>query len=573
MGYRVFYSYQSDIDKKLNQVFIRTAINKAIANIRDFEMEPLVEGFSNASGNPPLAKTMFDESRKSDIFIADVTFTMSKEWHNPIVLHEDEESISIQIPKGNLKPSPNPNVLLETGYSWALKDYDRTILVMNDAFGHPKNLPVDMDGLRWPITYKLSPERAAKEKKYEEQLNGLSVALEAAIRAAIKSNINYQLEKFKPFKIHSQWRRLHSFPYCLTPNLKCKLVDLRNALINYRGPIRLTGLLGTGKSRLAFEVFQANEELDKDILNESILYYDLLATDYGDISKQVNDLSNLNQLKIIIIDNCDQRTHKRLETEFIGTKIKLLTINTVISCFDTESANIFIDEKDSLEVNEILINERFSGSKASFLIEQLRGNILNTITILESGLNDDNEIDNSIINFISEVISKENIEKGALEFLLIISLFGIIGISGSYKNEVENIKKSFFSIKSNEEIDEIIDVLVSKKLLIKKGDFIIVNSFNEELLGNWLFKERNNITSKINKIAEIRLLDKFADQLKVILKKNTSKELIISLFEKDGILQNQEFINSKEGSLFLNKLVEDLPEQVLKIMSNIIEKK
>lgn len=574
MGYKIFYSYQSDIDSNLNKKFIRTAIKNAIANITEYDIDPLIEGFSNASGNPPLAKTMFDESRNSDIFIADVTFTMAKEWHNPIKLNEDDESISIQIPKGNLKPSPNPNVLLETGYSWALKDYDRTILVMNNAFGHPKNLPVDMDGLRWPITYKLSLQRAAITKKYDKELNGLSASLEIAIRAAIKSNIHYQLEKFKPFKIHSQWRRQHSFPYRLTPNLKGKLADLRNALINYKGPVRMTGLVGTGKSRLAFEIFLENEELDINELNESILYYDLLATGYGDISKQVNDLSNLNQLKIVIIDNCDLMTHKRLDVEFIGTKIRLLTINTVFSSLDIESANIFIDEYDSLKINEILINERFSGLKASFLIEKLGGNISNTITIIESSLkDDDDEIGNSLISFITEVISTENIQKGALEFLSTINLFGRIGISGMYINEINNIKKSFFSSKSDYEIEELIDILVSKKLLVKKGDFIIVNTFNEELLGDWLFRNNNNLTKQINEIAKIRLLDKFAIQLKGVFKREKSKALINSLFQNEGILQNEEFVDSNEGSLLLNRLVEDMPEQVLKIMSNIIEKK
>src|SRR5690554_3216425 len=130
MGYRIFYSYQSDIDKKLNLKFIREAINDAISKITDYDIEPLIEGFYGVGGNPPLADKMLQQSQSSDIFIGDVTFTSSKIWHNPLSLVENEKSYSLEIPKGDLKPSPNPNVLIETGFSWALKSYERTILVM-----------------------------------------------------------------------------------------------------------------------------------------------------------------------------------------------------------------------------------------------------------------------------------------------------------------------------------------------------------------------------------------------------------------------------------------------------------
>ena len=139
MGYRIFYSYQSDIDKRLNIKFIREAINEAISKITDYDIEPLIEGFYGIGGNPPLAEKMLQQSQSSDIFIGDVTFTSSKVWHNPIDFVEGEKSNLIEIPKGDLKPSPNPNVLIETGFSWALKGYDRTILVMNTAFGQPEN--------------------------------------------------------------------------------------------------------------------------------------------------------------------------------------------------------------------------------------------------------------------------------------------------------------------------------------------------------------------------------------------------------------------------------------------------
>ena len=120
MGYKIFYSYQSDISKKLNQFFIREAINLAIDRIKDYDIEPLIEGFYGKGGNPPLAETMLEQSRDADIFIGDVTFTSSKIWQSKgVAFNEDANSYLIEIEKPvDLNPAPNPNVLLETGYSW-----------------------------------------------------------------------------------------------------------------------------------------------------------------------------------------------------------------------------------------------------------------------------------------------------------------------------------------------------------------------------------------------------------------------------------------------------------------------
>ncbi len=175
MGYRIFYSYQSDIKKELNKSFIKDAIENAVSQITDYEIEPLVEGFYGVSGNPPLLETMLKQSLNSDIFIGDLTFTMSKVWHNPIGITEDDKSILVEIPKGDLKPSPNPNVLIETGYSWAIKKYERTILIMNEAFGKPSELPVDMRNLRRPITYNLSEERYSNATKNKSKHSVKSV--------------------------------------------------------------------------------------------------------------------------------------------------------------------------------------------------------------------------------------------------------------------------------------------------------------------------------------------------------------------------------------------------------------
>ncbi|SDS58101.1 hypothetical protein SAMN05192545_1654 [Maribacter dokdonensis] len=46
MGYKAFYSFQTDINSKLNLGFIKNAIR----NIKEFDIEPLIDGFGEVVG-------------------------------------------------------------------------------------------------------------------------------------------------------------------------------------------------------------------------------------------------------------------------------------------------------------------------------------------------------------------------------------------------------------------------------------------------------------------------------------------------------------------------------------------
>src|SRR5688572_17335170 len=61
---------------------------------------------------------------------------------------------------GEKKRTPNPNVLLETGYAAHCMGWDRVILVMNThkQFGPPEDLPFDLKNRRFPLTYTLGPD-------------------------------------------------------------------------------------------------------------------------------------------------------------------------------------------------------------------------------------------------------------------------------------------------------------------------------------------------------------------------------------------------------------------------------
>ncbi|MBD3862318.1 hypothetical protein [Olleya marilimosa] len=564
MSYRIFYSYQSDIKKKLNQIFIREAINAAIAKITDFKIEPLIEGFYGKGGNPPLAETMLKQSKGSDIFIGDVTFTSSKIWQSKGVnFYEDSSTYLIEIDKPiDLKPAPNPNVLLETGYSWALKSFNRSILVMNEAFGHPSLLPVDMSNLRHPITYNLTEERHSLKSKYKKELENLTLALEGAIRDAINSSIEYQIEHWRPFIVHSQWKKDHAFPFYLTPLVKKKIVELRDLILKDKKPIRFTGLIGCGKTRLVLEALQKHGDLPRHTLSEQIIYYDFEGITSGEVSRELAELKDLNQQKIFVADNCSLKKHIKLSKHFRGTNIKVITIKTIKDVTKTEHATIFFDEDITVEIFESIIKEKFSSSSILEVIDKLGRNLENFIQLIQSGVIE-GDLTKSTIELLNILLEDKNIKKGAFKFLIAISVFNQIGVSGQPKSQIEFIRSVFVGC-SESEINELIELLEYKNLIEAKGDYIVINSFKEELVKFWKSESIDNLEDIIKGVTKNKLWYDFKKPFFQLLKQKP--ELVTRLVGEGGLLSDKKFIDSRFGGEFINLFADYYPEEALSVL-------
>ncbi|HEX7929617.1 MAG TPA: hypothetical protein VF470_01730, partial [Sphingomicrobium sp.] len=99
-------------------------------------------------GTPPITDTVLKKIRACDIFLADMTF----------VAQTGEKLI------------PNPNVMGEYGYALHAKGTRRILLVMNEAYGSPDELPFDLHHLRHPEGYSIAedvtdgPRRAARKE-------------------------------------------------------------------------------------------------------------------------------------------------------------------------------------------------------------------------------------------------------------------------------------------------------------------------------------------------------------------------------------------------------------------------
>lgn len=157
MDFTIFYSWQSDLDSKLNRNFIETAIRKASKKVSkndSIAFDMVVDRDTiGIPGSPSIVESITGKIAKSDLFICDVSI----------------------VNRGiNGKTSPNPNVLFELGFASAVLGWDRIIMVQNTSFGGPEKLPFDLRGRRI-VQYKLESSNLDKKKAEEKALEGIFI--------------------------------------------------------------------------------------------------------------------------------------------------------------------------------------------------------------------------------------------------------------------------------------------------------------------------------------------------------------------------------------------------------------
>lgn len=160
MTFNVFFSWQSDRDRKCNWSVIEDALERAakvVAADDTVEIVPVVDrDTAGLPGSPEISAAIFDKIEASSLFVADV---------------------SLITDPGSRRPSSNPNVLVELGYAARALGWDRVVLVANTHWGAVEQLPFDLRHRR-VTKYCMAPEDQPAGARAQ-----LAKAFEVAMRA------------------------------------------------------------------------------------------------------------------------------------------------------------------------------------------------------------------------------------------------------------------------------------------------------------------------------------------------------------------------------------------------------
>lgn len=570
MAYKVFFAFQMDIDEKYGKTFIQQSITNAIQKFKEEGIEVILDyGFRGTPGTPLLIDEMLRKSLNSDMVIVDWTFTSSKIWHNPEIIEEDDNSIILEILKGDLKPSPNPNVLLETGYAWAKKGTHRTLAVMNAAFGNPDELPVDIKGFRYPILYNLDGNNYGDRKEVRKELTD---DLYKAIRFSIKSEANYLQEKFLPIKLYNNWnpRDFNSYYYSTQHTIDV-IEKLRDSLETTDISCRLVGPDNSGKTRLAYELYnEIYKTLPKHVNLGRVLYYDLSCSNYSSIENVLFDVKEQNQRWILIVDNCDEKHHRKIFEECYESKISLLTIGDSV----IKGCNNFIFEEQHInEIIEGLSNENGDPRNTAFILETSKANIRIANLLINSSSGDLDRVTLDYETKWKEIIGESMYFDKVMSVLEELALYTHIGFSNEYKSQSDIILQNT-NLESFEDLSEIVYYLVQKGILKVVGDNIVLAVFIEELAIKRLEElADDDLIVFFNSLINLKLSKQFTNRLIELCSSTKRDDIDIILSKTKELFSQYEFVNSNEGARILMNIVEINPELILDAIESALEKK
>ncbi|OVE70002.1 hypothetical protein CCS79_03045 [Clostridium diolis] len=161
---KIFYSWQSDINKAANCNFIQKAINSSISKIENENPGILLvadRDTKGKSGAINIADTILAKISSSDILIFDISIINSGQ--------------------GQYRKCINPNVAFELGYGISKIGWEKTILIFNEEYGSLDNdIPFDIRGHR-VLSYSYDGDPQNGKNKLNEVSNKLKSSIEDII--------------------------------------------------------------------------------------------------------------------------------------------------------------------------------------------------------------------------------------------------------------------------------------------------------------------------------------------------------------------------------------------------------
>jgi hypothetical protein len=167
---KIFYSWQEDINPKINKYYLKDCIEKAIKEINKnnkFNIS-LDRDTYRVSGSPDIIDEILKKISNSDIFIADIS-----------IINKNKFKVFKQ-----RKMTPNPNVLFELGFAVSKLGWNRIICLTNLEFGKIENLPFDIRKNR-VTKFKNSAKNHSSPNSKNQSKSQLIETLKSAINSIL----------------------------------------------------------------------------------------------------------------------------------------------------------------------------------------------------------------------------------------------------------------------------------------------------------------------------------------------------------------------------------------------------
>jgi hypothetical protein len=375
--------------------------------------------------------------------------------------------------------------------------------------------------------------------------------------------------------LHWQADPLFEFEFQSNQQLDGFILELRSALSELGGIARITGPSGLGKTRLAFEVFNApakgEGEKVRDALAASVVYLDMQIFG-GQVLGWVNQLALAGYLGVIVVDNCTRKDHQILQS-FIGhrdCKLSLLTLDYVPETpFGDSILQIQLTPEIMRDVVPRILaaapdlKGRLDDSAIQRISEFAHGFPQIAILTAQAGhaldlqrLNQQGEIANRLLwGWGTE-------DATAKEIIRCLAPFAEIGQSGNHEDQLAFVCSEICGGLSDYDFRRHTKQFTERRVLQAVGDFLMVAPppLAVALAADWLEDISDaRFNELLPKIEAAGLTASFCKRLRQLDFSSRAQKLCEKLMGPTGPFSLAEVLNSEVGSRVFRALVEVNP--------------
>lgn len=588
----LFYSWQTTTDTKYNKSFIKDCINKSVNKLKnklefkgvEFEIQ---EGVTTEPGSVPVASQITDvRIPNCDIFIADLT----------VVNHSFPKEIPQEyhaLLRSNVKPSPNPNVLIEYGVAYRELGSEKIIGVMNSHFGSPKensdNLPFDLRHLRYPIEFLYSEDSKAedKEKIKKEFIDNLT----RAIKTTALYSIQNQKNRYNPLCVWSDWENNVHPKQRFFKNGKIEEIHelIGKSIQNPHESTRLLGLSGLGKTRILLENFRSDNVDDVSVLlSGRVLYMNCHLYPNTNINALLRSIIENGEDRIVVLDNCSLKTHRGL-IELLkreDNRISLISIDSnpeEINHDKINGVNYIVIKKDDLSsvVDNILtVDFSFLSKELIEKIKEFSQGIPLMAVLIGESINKGEKFVGRLEDkdLLDKLLGPKSENEKQRKILNSCSIFNYFGIDDELSSQIEFIatNKGITSLTGDNQViindfHETCSHYLEREIFERKGRFIGMRPFplSMYLAQEWLEQcSPQRLLGVITDIASLKepdrkqLSEAFCEQMKYLGYNEKAILIIDKIIGTQSPFDNAEVLNTELGSRLFRFFVEVNPVAV-----------
>jgi hypothetical protein len=342
--------------------------------------------------------------------------------------------------------------------------------------------------------------------------------------------------------------------------------------------VRVRGLSGLGKTRLALELFRSEEgkdDLAVNVLRSNVIYFD--AAGGGDeLVRFIGDTRNRSLCVLLVVDNCEPELHRRLghEIRYKGPTIGLLTIDFSIEEVNGNTRTIHITQDDCKGIVKGILKKNYQGLGDPVIsrIEEFAQDFPSIAVLLakqvQQGVEDIGRLSDD--QFARKLLwGRESEDENIIKVIRACSLFDYIEFSeDEYTNNIRFLSKDIAQV-SEKTSFEICKKYLKLGILQKRGRFIRVCPIPLaiKLAAEWWdITPTNEILRFIENLTESGLIEQFCEQGKKLHFSSKAKTVVEKLCGPQGPFGKSEVLLSNEGSRLFRSMVEVNPQATIEAL-------